>query len=108
LTNKIRAYDLQDSGLDTVDANKALGFEADERDYDIAGRMLGMLGCTHIQLLTNNPAKVYGLSRTGIEVVAVLPLVAPISPDNRGYLATMAARLGHRIDALPLPRRRDG
>src|SRR5205085_5403912 len=68
LANKIRAYALQDDGLDTVDANTTLGFEDDERDYSVAARMLQMLGCTRVQLLTNNPAKLAGLADAGIEV----------------------------------------
>ena len=95
-----RAYRLQDTGLDTVDANTALGFEDDERDYGVAARMLSMLGITRIRLLTNNPAKLTSLSEAGIEVVARLPLKAPVNRDNRAYLAAKAARAGHSIDGL--------
>jgi GTP cyclohydrolase II len=100
LANKVRAYRLQDGGLDTVDANTALGFEDDERDYGVAARMLNMLGVSRIRLLTNNPAKLTSLSEAGIEVVARLPLLAPVNRDNRAYLAAKATRAGHSIDGL--------
>jgi GTP cyclohydrolase II len=98
LANKIRAYQLQDAGLDTVDANTVLGFDDDERDYDVAGRMLQVLGCTRVTLLTNNPAKLDGLARAGIDVSGRLPLQGPINADNRRYLAAKAARAGHKLD----------
>ena len=96
----MRAYRLQDSGLDTVDANTTLGFDDDEREYGVAARMLHMLGCNRIQLLTNNPAKIGGLSHFGIEVVGRVPLVAPVNRDNRRYLAAKAKRAGHRIEGV--------
>ncbi len=98
LANKIRTYQLQDGGLDTIDANSAIGFEDDERDYGIAVRMLQMLGCTRIRLMTNNPSKLDGLSRGGIDVVGRVPLHGPINPDNRRYLAAKATRAGHQLD----------
>jgi GTP cyclohydrolase II len=98
LANKIRTYQLQDSGLDTVDANTVLGFDDDERDYGIAVRMLQMLGCTRVRLLTNNPAKLDGLSRAGIDVSGRVPLQGPINADNRRYLAAKATRAGHQLD----------
>jgi GTP cyclohydrolase II len=97
LANKIRAYQLQDGGLDTFDANGVLGFEDDERDYAIAVRMLQMLGCTQVRLLTNNPSKLGGLSRAGVDVYGV-PLHGPINTDNRRYLAAKAARAGHQLE----------
>jgi GTP cyclohydrolase II len=100
LANKMRAYALQDEGLDTVDANMSLGFDDDERDYDLAAQMLRMLGCHRIELFTNNPAKLSGLARGGIEIVTRKPLLAPVTGDNRRYLATKAARAGHRLDDL--------
>lgn len=100
LSNKIRAYRLQDAGLDTVDANTTLGFDDDERDYGIAARMLQMLGCTRILLLTNNPAKLAGLTESGIEIAGRLPIETPINADNRRYLTAKAARSGHRLDLL--------
>jgi GTP cyclohydrolase II len=100
LVNKMRAYQLQDEGLDTVDANTTLGFDDDERDYGIAARMLEMLGCTRVRLMTNNPAKVDSLAGAGIEVSGRLPLYTPINADNRRYLTAKATRAGHRLDHL--------
>jgi GTP cyclohydrolase II len=100
LANKMRAYQLQDDGLDTFDANTTLGFDDDERDYGIAARMLRMLNCTRIVLLTNNPAKLDGLARAGIEIDARVPLEAPVNADNRRYLTAKAVRSGHRFDSL--------
>jgi GTP cyclohydrolase II len=98
LANKIRTYRLQDGGLDTVDANSVLGFDDDERDYGIAVRMLQMLGCTRVRLMTNNPNKLDGLYRAGIDVCGRVPLHAPINADNRRYLAAKATRSGHQLD----------
>lgn len=100
LVNKIRTYRLQDAGLDTVDANTVLGFEDDERDYAIAVRMLQALGCTRVRLLTNNPAKLDGLSDAGIDVSARVPLHGAITDDNRRYLAAKATRAGHKLEHL--------
>jgi GTP cyclohydrolase II len=108
LANKIRTYQLQDGGLDTVDANSVLGFDDDERDYGIAVRMLQMLGCTRVRLMTNNPSKLDGLSRAGIDVSGRVPLHSPINAGNRRYLAAKATRSGHQLDhvlgALAEPR----
>jgi GTP cyclohydrolase II len=98
LANKIRAYQLQDAGLDTVDANTVLGFDDDERDYGVAVRMLQVLGCTRVRLLTNNPAKLDGLSQSGIDVSGRVPLQGPINADNRRYLTAKATRAGHKLD----------
>jgi len=100
LANKMRAYALQDAGLDTVDANTTLGFDDDERQYGIAARMLQKLGCTSIYLMTNNPAKLDGLSGLGIEVVGRKPLHAPINAHNRRYMTAKAMRAGHKLDHL--------
>ena len=100
LANKMRTYQLQDNGLDTFDANTALGFDDDERDYGIAARMLRMLNCTRIVLLTNNPAKLDGLTKAGIEIASRMPLDAPINADNRRYMTAKAARAGHQFDDL--------
>jgi GTP cyclohydrolase II len=100
LVNKMRAYRLQDSGLDTIDANTTLGFDDDERDYAIAARMLAMLGIRAVRLLTNNPAKISGLGRVGIKVAERLPVEAPVNADNRRYLTAKAARAGHQLDYL--------
>jgi len=100
LANKIRTYQLQDAGLDTVDANTVLGFDDDERDYGLAVRMLQVLGCTRVRLLTNNPAKLEGLSRAGMDVFGRVPLQGPINSDNRRYLAAKAKRAGHKLDHI--------
>jgi GTP cyclohydrolase II len=100
LANKMRAYALQDEGLDTVDANTTLGFDDDERDYGIAAHMLQKLGCTRVYLMTNNPAKLDGLSGLGIEVVGRKPLHAPINAHNRRYMTAKAMRAGHKLDHL--------
>jgi GTP cyclohydrolase II len=100
LANKMRAYALQDEGLDTVDANTTLGFDDDERDYGIAARMLQKLGCTRVYLMTNNPAKLDGLTDLGIDVVGRVPLHAPINAHNRRYMTAKAMRAGHKLDHL--------
>ncbi len=100
LANKIRTYQLQDKGLDTVDANTVLGFDDDERDYGVAVRMLQMIGCTRVRLLTNNPAKLEGLAHAGIDVTGRVPLHGAINPDNRRYLTAKAKRAGHQLDHL--------
>jgi len=97
LANKMRTYKLQDAGLDTVDANTTLGFDDDERDYGVAVRMLQMLGCTRVILMTNNPAKLDGLAKAGIEIADRMPLETPINADNRRYLTAKAARAGHQL-----------
>ena len=97
LANKMRTYQMQDDGLDTVDANLTLGFDDDERDYGIAARMLQMLDCRRVVLLTNNPAKLDGLAESGIEITGRIGLEAPINSDNRRYLTVKAARAGHQL-----------
>lgn len=100
LANKMRAYRLQDGGLDTRDANTTLGFEDDERDYGIAASMLRTLNYPRIVLLTNNPAKLDGLTQAGIEITARVPLEAPVTPHNKRYLTTKAVRSGHKLVTL--------
>jgi GTP cyclohydrolase II len=100
LVNKMRAYALQDDGLDTVDANTTLGFDDDERDYGVAVRMLQMLGCNRVLLLTNNPDKLGSLAEAGIDVVGRMPVYAPINVHNRRYLTAKAMRAGHQLDHL--------
>jgi GTP cyclohydrolase II len=100
LGNKLRTYQLQDVGLDTVDANTTLGFDDDERDYGVAARMLEMLGCRRIVLLTNNPAKLDGLTKAGIEITDRMPIEAPITAENARYLAAKATRAGHQLGHL--------
>jgi GTP cyclohydrolase II len=100
LANKMRTYKLQDAGLDTLDANTTLGFDDDERDYGVAVRMLQILGCTRVRLLTNNPAKLDGLARAGIDVVGRIPLHGAVNSDNVRYLTAKATRSGHKLDHL--------
>jgi GTP cyclohydrolase II len=103
LLNKIRAYMLQDRGLDTVEANEALGFRDDEREYAIAAHMLLSLKIRSIRLLTNNPRKIAELARYGIQVTARQPLVIPPNDHNRFYLETKARKSGHFIDFSGIP-----
>jgi GTP cyclohydrolase II len=98
LPDKLRAYNLQDLGYDTVDANLLLGHEADERDYGIAARILQDLGVLSVRLLTNNPDKVAGLEASGMPVTARLPLQAPVTSENAVYLRAKAARLNHCLN----------
>ena len=95
LANKLRAYALQDRGLDTVDANRRLGFADDERNYGMAAAMLRALGIDRVRLLTNNPAKVAGLEHEGIEVVERVSHHMPTNPHNADYLAAKRKRSGH-------------
>jgi GTP cyclohydrolase II len=97
LINKLRAYTMQDNGLDTVDANHALGWQADERNFHIAAAMLKEMGMTRIRLLTNNPDKVTALAACGIEIVERVPHAFEPNGVNNGYLATKALRFGHLI-----------
>ena len=100
LMNKIRAYNLQDQGADTVEANERLGFGADMRDYGICRPMLEHLGIRSLKLLTNNPRKVKALEEFGIPVAERLPLQFGLNPFNRKYLATKAGKLGHMLGNL--------
>ena len=95
LANKLRAYQLQDRGLDTVDANRRLGFADDERDYRMAAAMLRALGIDRVRLLTNNPAKLAGLEREGIAVAARIAHHMPTNPHNADYIVTKHSRSGH-------------
>ena len=97
LANKLRAYALQDRGLDTVDANRRLGFSDDERDYAHAAAMLRTLGVDEARLLTNNPSKVSGLEAAGIKVVERVAHHMPVNPHNADYLATKRKKSGHLI-----------
>lgn len=97
LHNKIRAYALQDQGLDTVEANEALGFESDIRDYGIGAQILADLGVRNIRLLTNNPRKVIGLEGYGLQVVETVPIVCKPNPQNRRYLETKREKMGHLL-----------
>ncbi len=97
LINKLRAYQLQDQGFDTVDANLRLGFAIDSRDFGVAAKMLKLLGQDRIRLLTNNLEKVAGLAASGIEVVERVPHHLPPNPHNERYLATKRDRTGHQL-----------
>ncbi len=96
--NKIRAYGLQDYGYDTVEANLALGFRDDERDYSVAAHMLESLKVKSVRLMTNNPRKIDGLTGLGVKITDRIPLVIPPNPYNRFYLKTKAEKSGHLID----------
>ncbi len=101
LLSKLQAYQLQDGGADTVDANLELGLPADAREYSTGAQILGDLGVRSIRLLTNNPAKVSGLSGFGIEVIGRVPIPAVATTHNLRYLVAKRDRLGHLIDGLP-------
>lgn len=97
ILNKLRAYELQDQGLDTVEANQALGFKADLRDYGLGAQVLADLGLRRLRLMTNNPAKVAGLTGYGLEIVEHVPLVAEPNEERRRYLETKRDKMGHRL-----------
>ena len=98
LLNKLKAYALQDQGLDTVEANQKLGFGSDDRNYWIAAQMLQNLKLLKIKLLTNNPQKIIDLERYGIEVAERIPLIATPNATNRDYLKTKQTKLGHLLN----------
>jgi len=104
LANKIRAYALQDEGLDTVDANLALGLPVDRRDYAAAAHVLLGLGLRRVRLLTNNPLKTEALERNGVMVAERVPLAVPPNPVNDHYLRTKADRMGHLLAFEPVER----
>ncbi len=97
LLNKLRAYELQDDGLDTVEANHALGFKADLRDYGLGAQVLADLGIRKMRLITNNPAKVAGLHGYGLEIVEHVPLIVSPAAERQKYLETKKRKLGHRL-----------
>ena len=98
LTNKVKAYALQDEGADTVEANERLGFGADLRDYSMCKPMYAALGVKRLRLMTNNPRKVEALASLGIEVVERLAIETDATPHNADYLATKAGKLGHLFE----------
>ena len=100
LANKIRAYELQDTGLDTVEANERLGFKADQRDYGIGAQILSDLGVKTMRLLTNNPRKFVGLQGYGLSISDAVPLEIPASDFTRRYLKTKKDKLGHRLSSV--------
>jgi 3,4-dihydroxy 2-butanone 4-phosphate synthase/GTP cyclohydrolase II len=97
LAHKIMAYQLQDQGKDTVEANEVLGFKADQRDYGIGAQILVELGVHQIRLLTNNPRKFVGLEGYGLEIVERLPIEIPPTDASRRYLRTKKEKLGHLL-----------
>ena len=96
--NKIRAYALQDKGMDTVEANMSLGFAADQRDYGIGAQIMADLGLHDIRLMTNNPKKRIGLESYGLKVVETVPIVCTPNPHNIRYLQTKKDKMGHMLD----------
>jgi GTP cyclohydrolase II len=100
LMNKLRAYQLQDGGMDTVEANETLGFAADARDYDFSARILKKLGAKRIRLLSNNPEKVRQLEAAGIQVVERVPCQPRVSKISRAYLTTKKRKMGHLLTGL--------
>lgn len=100
LMNKLRAYELQDGGMDTVEANESLGFAADAREYDFPAKILKKLGASRIRLLSNNPDKVKQLESGGIEVVELVPCQPKISKVSRAYLQTKKRKMGHLLQGV--------
>jgi GTP cyclohydrolase II len=100
LMNKLRAYELQDGGMDTVEANEKLGFAADARDYDFSAQILKKLGAKKIRLLSNNPEKVRQLENSGIHVVERVPCQPRVSKTSRAYLKTKKRKMGHLLEGV--------
>lgn len=100
LMNKLRAYELQDGGMDTVEANESLGFAADARDYEFSAQILKKLGAIRIRLLSNNPEKVRQLEKFGIQVVERVPCQPRVSKISRGYLKTKKRKMGHLLQGV--------
>jgi len=100
LINKLRAYALQDDGADTVEANQALGFEADLRNYELPGAILRALGLTSVRLLSNNPEKIEALEKAGVRVAERVPCIAPPLDSTEDYLRTKKEKLGHLLEGF--------
>ena len=107
LLAKIRAYALQDEGLDTVQANEALGFKPDHREYGIGAQILYDLGLRRLRLLTNNPTKYRGMGGYGLEIAERVPIEVEPNPANEAYLRTKADKMGHLLSLPPRDRARD-
>jgi len=100
LVHKLRAYELQDDGADTVEANEALGFKPDQRDYGIGAQILSDLGVKKLRIMTNNPRKFVGLSGYGLEIVERVPIEVEVTDDTRRYLETKKQKLGHDLSSV--------
>ena len=100
LMNKLRAYELQDGGMDTVEANVSLGFAADAREYDLPAKILKKLGAKKIRLLSNNPDKVKQLESAGVQVIERVPCQPRISKISRSYLRTKKSKMGHLLQGI--------
>lgn len=99
LLNKLKAYSLQEQGLDTVEANEALGLPSEAREYEAAIEILHDLDISQVKLMSNNPAKINALRSAGIEVIESIPIVVGVNAHNKGYLSVKAERMGHDISA---------
>jgi len=100
LVHKLLAYELQDEGADTVEANEALGFKADQRDYGIGAQILSDLGVSKLKIMTNNPRKFVGLSGYGLEIVERVPIEVEVTETTRRYLETKKNKLGHDLSSV--------
>ena len=100
LANKLKAYSLQDKGMDTVEANEELGFDADLRDYGVGAQILAALGIRKMRLMTNNPKKIVGLEGYGLKVTDRIPIECEPTPENRKYLLTKCKKLGHLMNII--------
>jgi 3,4-dihydroxy 2-butanone 4-phosphate synthase/GTP cyclohydrolase II len=100
LANKIKAYAIQDGGVDTVEANRKLGFQPDHRDYGLGAQILVSLGVNKLRLITNNPRKFIGLAGYGLEIVERVPLEIPPNQANRAYLKTKKEKMGHILEMV--------
>jgi len=98
LLNKIKAYSLQDEGMDTVEANEKLGFKADARDYTVGVQILADLGIKRIKLMTNNPKKIEGLEKYGLKIIERIPLIIKPTTTNKKYLEAKKEKLGHDLE----------